>query len=56
MWTEEMLRLMGMLKVTLIGQEWRMAEVTKKQRELFQALGVKAPETASPLVIKRSGV
>jgi transposase len=56
MWTEEMLRLMGMLKVTLIGQEWRMAEVTKKQRELFQAMGVKAPETASPLVIKRSGV
>jgi transposase len=56
LWTEEMLRILSMLKVTLIGQQWRVNEVTKKRRELFEALGVKAPETASPLVINKSGV
>jgi transposase len=42
MWIEELLRILGMLKVTRIGQEWRLNEVTKKQRELCSALGVKA--------------
>jgi transposase len=55
-WTEEMLRILGMLKVTLIGQQWRVNEVTRKQRELFEALGAKAPSTASPLVINKPGV
>jgi transposase len=56
LWTEEMLRMLGMLKVTQIGQVWRVNEVTKKQRELFEVLGAKAPSTASPLVIKKPGV
>lgn len=55
-WTDEMLRFLGVLKVTQVGGEWRLNEVTGQRRELFEALGVEAPVTGSVLVIKEAGV
>lgn len=55
-WTDEMLRTLGLLKVSQAGREWRVNEVTKGRRELFKALGVESPETGEILVIKEPGV
>lgn len=56
MWTDEMLRFLGVLKVTQVGREWRINEVTRQRRELFKALGIEAPVTGSVLVINEAGV
>jgi transposase len=42
-WIDDMLLELAKLKVTKIGEEWRLNEVTKKQRELIAALGVTPP-------------
>ncbi|MDR1405450.1 MAG: transposase [Candidatus Methanoplasma sp.] len=40
----DVFRIMRKLKITRIGEEWRLNEVTKKQKDLFGALGVKPPQ------------
>jgi len=42
-WIDDMLLELAKLKVTKIGETWRLSEVTKKQRELIAALGVTPP-------------
>ena len=41
-----MINEMTKLKITRIGQTWRLNEVTKKQRELLKALHVDHPVDA----------
>lgn len=40
MWIPKVLKLMKKLRITLVGDEWRLNEVTKKQRELLSKLGI----------------
>lgn len=42
-WIDDMLLELAKLKVTKIGETWRLNEVTKKQRDLLVALGVTPP-------------
>ena len=46
MWVTDMINEMMKLKITRIGQTWRLNEVTKRQRELLKALGVDHPVDA----------
>ena len=40
MWIPKVLKLMKKLRITLVSDEWRLNEVTKKQRELRSKLGI----------------
>ncbi len=51
-----MLKTLGQLKVSQVGKEWRVNEVTKGKRELFRALGAETPATGAALVIEEPGV
>ena len=42
-WIDDMLLELAKLKVTKIGETWRLNEVKKKQRDLMVALGVTPP-------------
>jgi transposase len=46
MWVTDMINELAKLKITRIGETWRLNEVSKKQRELLQALGVDHPVDA----------
>ena len=40
MWIPKFMKVMRKLRITLVGDEWRLNEVTKKQRELIGKLGL----------------
>ena len=40
MWIPKFMKIMRKLRITLVGDEWRLNEVTKKQRELIAKLGL----------------
>jgi hypothetical protein len=40
-WVPDVINTLKKLKISCIGGKWRLNEVTKAQRELFEALGVK---------------
>jgi len=42
-WVPKLMATMGKLKMSCIGGEWRLNEVTKSQREIMDALGIKLP-------------
>ena len=46
MWLTDIINEMMKLKITRIGETWRLNELTKKQRELLKALGVDHPVDA----------
>ena len=43
MWIPDLLRILKKLKISHIGDNWRLNEVTKSQKEIFEKLGVKVP-------------
>ena len=43
-WIPDVLCLMNKLKITYLNGKWRLNEVSKKQREMYSALGVPIPE------------
>ena len=43
-WIPDVLGLMNKLKITYMNGKWRLNEVSKKQREMYSALGVPIPE------------
>ena len=40
MWIPKFMKIMRKLRITLVGDEWRLNEVTRKQRELISKLGL----------------
>lgn len=42
-WVPDVLNTLRKLKISKIGDNWRLNEVTKSQRDIFKALGVKLP-------------
>ena len=40
MWIPKLMKVLRKLRITLVGDEWRLNEVTKKQRELIGKLGL----------------
>ena len=40
MWIPKLMRIMRKLRITKVGDEWRLNEVTKKQREILSKLGI----------------
>ena len=40
MWIPKFMKIMRKLRITLVGDEWSLNEVTKKQRELIGKLGL----------------
>lgn len=44
MWIPDLLNILKKLKISHIGNQWRLNEVTKTQRELFQKLGIDNPK------------
>ena len=40
MWIPKFMKTLRKLRITLVGDEWRLNEVTKKQRELIAKLGL----------------
>lgn len=40
MWIPKLMKVLRKLRITLVGNEWRLNEVTKKQRELIGKLGL----------------
>lgn len=43
MWVPDVINLLKKLKMSCIGGNWRLNEVTKAQRELFKQLGIELP-------------
>jgi len=43
MWTPELLKELGKLKVSKVGEKWKLNVVTKNMRTLYETLGVKVP-------------
>ncbi len=43
MWVPDVINLLKKLKMSCIGGNWRLNEVTKAQRDLFNQLGIKLP-------------
>jgi len=43
MWVPDIISVMKKLKISRVGGEWRLNEVTKAQRTIFEKLGVKMP-------------
>jgi transposase len=42
-WVPDVIAMLNKLKITRIGDEWRLNEVTKKQRDLYETLGAEPP-------------
>jgi hypothetical protein len=40
MWIPKLMKVMRKLRITKVGDEWRLNEVTKKQREILSKLGI----------------
>ena len=40
MWIPKLMKIMKKLRITRVGNEWRLNEVTKKQREVLSKLGI----------------
>ena len=40
MWVPKLMKVMRKLRITRVGEEWRLNEVTKKQREILSKLGL----------------
>ena len=40
MWIPRLMKIMRKLRITKVGDEWRINEVTKKQREILSKLGI----------------
>ena len=40
MWIPRLMKIMRKLRITKVGDEWRLNEVTKKQREILSKLGI----------------
>ncbi|MPM16849.1 hypothetical protein SDC9_63231 [bioreactor metagenome] len=51
-WIPDVLGLMNKLKITYLNGKWRLNEVSKKQREMYSALGVPIPELGDHLNLK----
>ena len=47
-WIDDMLLELAKLKATRIGEDWRLSEMTRKQRELLLKLGVPLPQDPLP--------
>ena len=43
MWVPDVINLLKKLKMSCVGGNWRLNEVTKSQKELFKQLGIKLP-------------
>lgn len=43
MWVPELIRTLKKLKISCVGEEWRLNEITRAQRDIFKKLGVKLP-------------
>ncbi|WP_400204491.1 IS1634 family transposase [Methanomethylophilus alvi] len=43
MWVPDVISLLKKLKMSCVGGNWRLNEVTKSQRELFKQLGIRLP-------------
>ena len=43
MWVPDVIGLLKKLKMSCVGGNWRLNEVTKSQRELFKQLGIRLP-------------
>ena len=40
MWIPKLMKIMRKLRITKVGDEWRLNEVTRKQREILSRLGI----------------
>jgi hypothetical protein len=40
MWIPKLMKVMLKLRITKVGDEWRLNEMTKKQREILSKLGI----------------
>jgi len=52
MWVPDVISALKKLKISHVGEKWRLNEVTKTQRELFGALGIKVPSNNRILDIR----
>ena len=52
---EEILMELAKLRAVKVGGKWRLTEITKKQRTIFEKMEISIPVKAS-MVIKKAGV
>jgi hypothetical protein len=52
---EEILMELAKLRAVKVGGKWRLTEITKKQRMIFEKMEISIPVEAS-MVIKKGGV